>query len=571
MGGVVPVPGGVSQDRVELGGRPRLDLKGIEGVSAALGIDQCFFKVVGGISGCTDVMARLATLKTAIIQSASTSFITCKDNLKPRLLSLPEIPKGLLDESKGILSQMTQFGSESIRRLVAVFSTVEAIQHIKNPKGFLRLNLRRNRLDAVAHEAPVSSRRNRLDAVAHEAPVSSKRNRLDAVAHEAPVSSKRNRLDAVAHEAPVSSKRNRLDAVAHETPVRIRPNIGQSIPDEMISSLTVDVRSGMSSAALAIDSLRKMIGEHPIEHRVDSVADSNAGPGPGGVYGDSDILKMDGESPIYFINGVRFLSDTLNIIGFPDFQSVAPELLTKANCTDSKNSSDVESEVESDLDILEDCTEAELEELLDISTVYRDFVRSFKKISFMVNRLEGRIDLLVNMIYRWGRAAGVKLGDGATGYSIKSGMAGLDLYSELISDRSLHNRLLGRGSVKLSDQELAAVSKEFKGVSGDIDRLMSVIDKIVHVDALNLIEINKYYDKYVRINGGSLKVLSEFQERLEGLNCLLDEALSHVKHVYGIVTPIAVSVRNFNDGFIEELRYSLRDGHSRLTTSREGI
>ena len=555
MGGVVPVPGGVSQDRVELGGRPRLDLKGIEGVSAALGIDQCFFKVVGGISGCTDVMARLATLKTAIIQSASTSFITCKDNLKPRLLSLPEIPKGLLDESKGILSQMTQFGSESIRRLVAVFSTVEAIQHIKNPKGFLRLNLRRNRLDAVAHEAPVSSRRNRLDAVAHEAPVSSKRNRLDAVAHE----------------APVSSKRNRLDAVAHETPVRIRPNIGQSIPDEMISSLTVDVRSGMSSAALAIDSLRKMIGEHPIEHRVDSVADSNAGPGPGGVYGDSDILKMDGESPIYFINGVRFLSDTLNIIGFPDFQSVAPELLTKANCTDSKNSSDVESEVESDLDILEDCTEAELEELLDISTVYRDFVRSFKKISFMVNRLEGRIDLLVNMIYRWGRAAGVKLGDGATGYSIKSGMAGLDLYSELISDRSLHNRLLGRGSVKLSDQELAAVSKEFKGVSGDIDRLMSVIDKIVHVDALNLIEINKYYDKYVRINGGSLKVLSEFQERLEGLNCLLDEALSHVKHVYGIVTPIAVSVRNFNDGFIEELRYSLRDGHSRLTTSREGI
>ena len=507
MGGVVPVPGGVSQDRVELGGRPRLDLKGIEGVSAALGIDQCFFKVVGGISGCTDVMARLATLKTAIIQSASTSFITCKDNLKPRLLSLPEIPKGLLDESKGILSQMTQFGSESIRRLVAVFSTVEAIQHIKNPKGFLRLNLRRNRLDAVAHE----------------------------------------------------------------TPVRIRPNIGQSIPDEMISSLTVDVRSGMSSAALAIDSLRKMIGEHPIEHRVDSVADSNAGPGPGGVYGDSDILKMDGESPIYFINGVRFLSDTLNIIGFPDFQSVAPELLTKANCTDSKNSSDVESEVESDLDILEDCTEAELEELLDISTVYRDFVRSFKKISFMVNRLEGRIDLLVNMIYRWGRAAGVKLGDGATGYSIKSGMAGLDLYSELISDRSLHNRLLGRGSVKLSDQELAAVSKEFKGVSGDIDRLMSVIDKIVHVDALNLIEINKYYDKYVRINGGSLKVLSEFQERLEGLNCLLDEALSHVKHVYGIVTPIAVSVRNFNDGFIEELRYSLRDGHSRLTTSREGI
>ena len=539
MGGVVPVPGGVSQDRVELGGRPRLDLKGIEGVSAALGIDQCFFKVVGGISGCTDVMARLATLKTAIIQSASTSFITCKDNLKPRLLSLPEIPKGLLDESKGILSQMTQFGSESIRRLVAVFSTVEAIQHIKNPKGFLRLNLRRNRLDAVAHEAPVSSRRNRLDAVAHE--------------------------------APVSSKRNRLDAVAHETPVRIRPNIGQSIPDEMISSLTVDVRSGMSSAALAIDSLRKMIGEHPIEHRVDSVADSNAGPGPGGVYGDSDILKMDGESPIYFINGVRFLSDTLNIIGFPDFQSVAPELLTKANCTDSKNSSDVESEVESDLDILEDCTEAELEELLDISTVYRDFVRSFKKISFMVNRLEGRIDLLVNMIYRWGRAAGVKLGDGATGYSIKSGMAGLDLYSELISDRSLHNRLLGRGSVKLSDQELAAVSKEFKGVSGDIDRLMSVIDKIVHVDALNLIEINKYYDKYVRINGGSLKVLSEFQERLEGLNCLLDEALSHVKHVYGIVTPIAVSVRNFNDGFIEELRYSLRDGHSRLTTSREGI
>ena len=449
-------------------------------------------------------MARLSTLKAAIVQSTSTSLMECKDNLKPRLLGLPEIPRGLLEESKGILSHMTQFGSESIRRLVAVFSTVEAIQHIKSPIGFLEGASGRNRLDSVVHD--------------------------------------------------VTHKKNGAKTI-------------KSIPSDLISSLSGSVNRGISSVSLAIDSLRKMLVKHEYENDISGNAEAIGVVGVNGVFGYPDISKVEVVALVLGTNETQFLTDPQEVSVSTDFLAERPKKVAKYMGTDVKKLVDLES----DVDILSDCTEAEFEELLDISTVYNDLVGSFKKIRFMVNRLEHRIDLIVTMIYRWMGNAGVNLGGEATGAAVKSGLAALDLYSELISDRALHKRLFGGAAVSLSDHELSAVSKEFKGVSRDIDRLFALIDRLINVDALKLIEINKYYDNHVNLSGCSQKFLSEFREGLGGLNGLLDEALSHVKHVHGVVAPIAVTVSNFNHGLIEELRHGLMEAHSKVIAAQEGL
>ena len=51
MSGVVPVSGGIAQDPIDSVGHSKLELKGVEGVSSVLGIDQSLFRAVGGIYG----------------------------------------------------------------------------------------------------------------------------------------------------------------------------------------------------------------------------------------------------------------------------------------------------------------------------------------------------------------------------------------------------------------------------------------------------------------------------------------------------------------------------------------
>ncbi|NBV84035.1 hypothetical protein EBR57_07945 [bacterium] len=223
------------------------------------------------------------------------------------------------------------------------------------------------------------------------------------------------------------------------------------------------------------------------------------------------------------------------------------------------------SELKRELDeLVAGCTEAEMEELLNISAQFDDLVGSFKKINFMVNRIDHRLDVIISIVYRWLGTVGIGRDYPVSKDKLEIGLAGMDLYSEITADEALYNRLFGKVHGVASIEDLKSVQGEIRLLCGDIDKLVGLCDHIVNVDVCKLIETNKYYNYFLGINSDCFQGLDDLCNGLNQFDGLLDDVLSHVKHIMDAVRPISEMADNFNVGFVEELKHTLRDAYARL-------
>jgi|GEM_PF-5122208 len=573
-------------------------------ISALVGIDPSHLKCLStaGLNG--DVVERLSSLKSSVTQMINLGSST-ENELNPAPLKLPTLPTELNVEARQILNGMLNFGSSSIQRLYAAFSTVGAMKSIQcagaEPDGMLidvdPIHSKRNSLAGSGLERVVGvSKRNRL-SVGHESElVQSKRNKL-AVARTGEsngmsgrnhlgvgipeidfVSSKRDRLSVGCREGDnVTSKRNRLRVDPGFGTQRVAFMKGNPQSEGIVSKRVI--KNKLDQGRLWIRSINdrvasKVIGISNVVDQLRHVIDSDkdvrltCSKDHSVFFGKIQAPVIDVFDSYLVLDGSKCgslpvpapLTSEQFSSGKPVRRGVGSTLGNFVNI-DPLSSSELKRELD---ELVAGCTEAEMEELLNISAQFDDLVGSFKKINFMVNRIDHRLDVIISIVYRWLGTVGIGRDYPVSKDKLEIGLAGMDLYSEITADEALYNRLFGKVHGVASIEDLKSVQGEIRLLCGDIDKLVGLCDHIVNVDVCKLIETNKYYNYFLGINSDCFQGLDDLCNGLNQFDGLLYDVLSHVKHIMDAVRPISEMADNFNVGFVEELKHTLRDAYARL-------